>query len=117
MKLLLAAILAAYVGVCPQVTFAGPASTTPGTTAPAAKKPRPVPFYGNIGTVDRQANTIKVGKRVFQVTSDTRVTKNGREATLKDAAPGDEVAGSYRKGTGNYHPLISLRIGPKPPGN
>jgi len=74
---------------------------------------RPLPFHGNLGTVDLQAKTIKVGKRVFQLTPETKVTKNGKAATLHDALPGDEVGGSYRD-TGTALQLVSVRFGPKP---
>ncbi|MCX8092524.1 MAG: hypothetical protein N3I86_16610, partial [Verrucomicrobiae bacterium] len=33
---------------------------------------RAIPFHGKIAAVDKDAKTIKVGNRVFQVTSETR---------------------------------------------
>jgi hypothetical protein len=93
--------------------FAAPPPVKPAPEQ-AQKKERPLPFYGNIGTVDKQAKTIKLGKRTYKVTPETKIVRNGAPATLNDAAPGDEVAGSYRKGAGEYRILVSLRIGPKP---
>jgi hypothetical protein len=81
-------------------------------TAANAKKARPLPFHGNIGSVDKQARTIKVGKRTFLVTAETKVTKNGNAATINDATAGEEVGGSYRPGASVLE-LVSLRIGPK----
>lgn len=88
---------------------------------PAAKKAgspagRAIPFHGKIDAVDKVAKTIKVGERVFQVTSETRIVKQGKPATLDDAAVGELVGGSYVKGEDGKLNLRSLRIGPKPEG-
>jgi hypothetical protein len=87
---------------------------------PAEKKAgapgRAIPFHGKIDAVDKIAKTIKVGERVFQVTSETRIVKQGKPATLDDAAVGEIVGGSYVKGDDGKLNLRSLRIGPKPEG-
>lgn len=84
---------------------------------PADKKEAParaLPFRGKIAAVDKQAKTIKVGERTFQVVADTKIAKAGKAATLEDATVGEEVGGSYREGTDKKLNLVSLRIGARP---
>ena len=76
--------------------------------------PRALPFRGKIGAVDKQAKTIKVGERTFHVTSDTKINKAGKPATLDDATVDEEVGGSYREGADKKLNLVSLRIGARP---
>jgi hypothetical protein len=80
----------------------------------AAAAPRTIPFRGKIAAVDKQANTVKVGERTFQINSDTRITKAGKAGTLDEATIGEEVGGSYREGTDKKLNVVSLRIGAKP---
>ena len=56
------------------------------------------PFHGNLATVDKAAKTIKLGKSVYQVTSETKITKDGKPATLDDGVVGEPVSG-YAKPT------------------
>jgi hypothetical protein len=91
---------------------------TTATNAPAApKKPskRLLPFHGKLKAVDNTAKTISVGKETIQITSETRITKTGKPATLEDAVVGGEVAGAYRKDAEGNLNALSLRIGPKLP--
>lgn len=84
---------------------------------PAEKKATParaIPFRGKIAAVDKQAKTVKVGERTFQITSDSRITKAGKAATLEDATVGEEIAGAYREGTDKKLNVVSLRFGPRP---
>lgn len=61
------------------------------------KKPAIMPFQGKLKSVDHSAKTISVGERVFQITSETKVSKDGKPAVLADAVVGEKVAGAYRK--------------------
>src|SRR5438552_1523820 len=65
----------------------------------AAKKsaPKSLPFHGNVKAIDNNAKTLSVGKETFQITSETKITKLGKPATLSDGVEGDPVAGSYQK--------------------
>ena len=63
----------------------------------AEKKQAAVPFHGNIVTMDKNARTITVGKRIFQITSETKIFKSDKPATFADGAVGDYVTGSYKK--------------------
>lgn len=113
MKRLTLACALALAAIALPLPFPAHAADAKPAAAKTAAKPRPLPFHGNIGTVDAAAKTIKVGKRVFYVLAETKVIKNGQAATLNDAKPGDEVGGSYRNEGGTLN-LVSLRIGPKP---
>ena len=47
--------------------------------------------------VDTNAMTLTVGKRTFNMTSETIVTKDGKPAVLADGVVGEPVRGSYKK--------------------
>jgi len=64
---------------------------------PAEKKQASIPFHGNIVTLDKNARTITVGKRIFQINSETKIFKSDKPATFADGAVGDYVTGSYKK--------------------
>jgi hypothetical protein len=83
---------------------------------PPPKKPETAPLHGKIAAVDKVAKTIKVGEHTYQITSETKINKAGKPATLDDAAVGEEVGGSYKKTEGGKLILQSLRIGKKPEG-
>ncbi len=54
-------------------------------------------FHGKIVAVDTTAMTVTVGTKTFNVTSTTKITKDGKPATLADFAVGDVVAGNFKK--------------------
>ena len=101
-KLSLATILAALVVGMPMGSFAQdkPTNAPPATPSVAV---RAIPFRGKLGAVDQVNKTITLDEktktnRVFEVTSATKITKDGKPATLADGVVGDPVTGSYLKG-------------------
>jgi Cu/Ag efflux protein CusF len=100
-KLTLAAILAAMVvGVPVRVSAQSTTNTAPAAPAAKPKAPR---FMGTLKKVDNAAKTITVenktkGDRTFEITSETKITKDKKPATLADAAEGDTVSGTYTEG-------------------
>jgi hypothetical protein len=58
-----------------------------------AKKKAAHPFHGKLAAVDKIAKTIKVGESVYQITSETKITKEGKPATLEDGVVGEPVSG------------------------
>ena len=56
----------------------------------------------------------KEKKRIIHISPQTRIFKEGKPATLDEAALGDEVAGSVRRTTDGKEEAVSLRIGAKP---
>lgn len=111
-KFLIILAVAALAALTTSPTVA--ADAKPAADAKATAAARALPFNGKIAAVDKQAKTVKVGERVFQVTSTTRLTKDNKTTTLDDAKVGEEVGGSYREGDDKKLNLVSLRIGPKP---
>lgn len=78
------------------------------------KAPKHVPFHGKIDALDKEAKTIKVGERTFQVVATTKIVKAGKPATLDEATVGEAVGGAYHQAEGGKLELMSLRIGAKP---
>jgi hypothetical protein len=97
LSLFATAIIAAPVISCAQDTSTN-TPAAPAQTAPAKpKKHEGLVFHGAVSAVDTKAMTLTVGKRTFEVTSATKITKNGQPATLSDIAVGDQVGGAYKK--------------------
>jgi Cu/Ag efflux protein CusF len=110
----LASLLAAVILAVP-IHVSAQSTNKPAATAPDAKA-RSIPFHGKLAAVDKTAKTITLDektKREFQVTSETRIMKDDKPATLDDATVGDAVRGSYRKGDDGKLTLRSLTIGAK----
>jgi hypothetical protein len=74
------------------------------------------PFHGKLAAVDKNAKTITVGKSVYQVTSATRIKKNGKDATLEDGVVGEEVSGYAKPMDDGKMAASSLTFGAKPEG-
>jgi hypothetical protein len=114
-KITLVGILAAVVLGMP-VPISAQNTNKPATPAAPAKSTM-APFHGKIGAVDKTAKTITLDektKRTFQVTSETKIMKDGKPATLDDATVGDQVGGRYKKGDDGKLSILSLRLGEKP---
>ena len=90
------------------------AFSTPAGRGADESKARPLPFRGKIASVDKQAKSLKVGERTFHVTTESKLMKAGKAATLDDATVGEEVGGSYRESADKKLEIVSLRIGAKP---
>jgi len=114
-KLTLAAILAAMVvGVTPRVS-----ADDATNAAPAHPKSRMQRFMGKLSAVDSTAKTITVENktmpsRTFEITSDTKIMKDGKPATLSDAVVGDPVAGSFATGDDGKMVAKMVRFGAPP---
>ena len=84
--------------------------------AKGEKKQGAIPFRGKLTSVDKSAKTITVGERTFQITSETRIMKAGKPATLDDAVVGEEVGGQYKKAGDGKLVAGMVRFGPRPEG-
>lgn len=90
-----------------------PAADKPAAADPA--KPKRLPFGGKLVAIDKTAKTITIDretKNTFAVTSETKITKAGKPATLSDAAVGEQVGGLAVDKDGKLE-LLSLRLGAK----
>ncbi len=105
-----------------------PKTDTPETGSPKAKrKPgadsekraKQAPFRGVLGSVDKVNKSItikgKAKNRTFQITSSTRLTKDGKPAVLDDAVVGDQVAGTWRESADGKQEAVMVRLGAKAP--
>jgi hypothetical protein len=78
------------------------------------KKSSAGPFHGKLAAMDKIAKTITVGKRTFQITSETKIKKAGKFATLEDGVVGEDVSG-YVKPSAADGKLVATTVnfGPK----
>lgn len=74
------------------------------------------PIVGKIAAVDKTAKTVTIGKTVIQITSETRIQKNGKDATLDEIAVGDETVARIRRSDDGKATAIGLRVGPRSEG-
>jgi hypothetical protein len=80
---------------------------------PAANNKSAHPFHGNLAAVDKAAKTIKLGKSVYQVTSETKITKDGKPATLDDGVVGEPVSGYAKPTDDGKMAATTVRFGAK----
>jgi hypothetical protein len=71
-------------------------------------------FNGRLAALDKNAQTLKVGERTFEINSETKITKAGKPATLSDGVVGEPVAGAYKKSDDGKMIATSIRFGVKP---
>ena len=89
--------------------------TAPGQTEPAKPKKHEVNvFRGIVSAVDAKAMTLTINKRTFEVTSDTKITKNGQPAILSDISVGDKIGGAYKKTADGKLVATTINDGKKP---
>ena len=100
-KIAVLSLLAAALVAMPALSRAEGSSTNapaPAGQIPAqAKKHGLLPFHGNLSAVDTKAMTFTVNTLTLQVTPDTRITKDGKSATLADGVVGQLASGAYKK--------------------
>ena len=82
-------------------------------SARGGKKAGAIPFRGKVVAVDKQARTFKSGERIFTVTSETRLARNGKPVLLEDVGAGEEVRGNYKIGEGGKLEVQTAHFGPK----
>jgi hypothetical protein len=88
-----------------------PSDTKPVSTS--EKKASAGPFHGKLAAVDQVAKTITVGKRTFQITSETKIKKGDKPATLEDGVVGEEVSGYIKPAADGKLVATKVTFGPK----
>jgi hypothetical protein len=78
----------------PPTEIAAPAAKTP---AKPKKANTTLVATGKIVNVDTNAMTLTVGKRTFELTSETRITKGEKPAVLGDLVVDEKVGVAYKK--------------------
>ena len=116
-QIALFAIVAAALITAPSVVRAEdkPSKPEAGTNAVphAPKKHGVIPFHGKVASVDAAAATVSVGTLTINITSETKITKNGKPATLSDITVGEKISGSYKKDEAGKLDASSINIGEK----
>ncbi|HWC60145.1 MAG TPA: hypothetical protein VHC44_10675 [Verrucomicrobiae bacterium] len=86
----------------------------PGKKAAKRTANQVIPFRGKVKAIDNSAKTLSVGNETFQITSETKIIKLGKPATLSDGVVDEPVAGAYHKDADGKLNAVSVRFGPKP---
>ncbi len=115
LKIAVCSLLAAAVALAPTQGWAQEKKKDDAAAEKKGERKAGNVFRGKVDAVDKAAKTVKVGERTFQVTSETRIMKAGKPATLDDAVVGDEIGGTYKEADGKLN-AVSLRLGPRPEG-
>jgi len=109
----------------PAMTEPPPVVAAPAAEIPAASTPAPAPAKakkksrtslaasGKVSNLDTNAMTLTVGKRTFEITSETRISKGGNPAILSDIAVDDKVSIAYKKADGKLN-AVTIKDSVKP---
>ena len=93
------------------------ASASPMAAETSGKPARAIPYRGKVASVDATAKTFtiagKASSRVFKVTDQTQIMKQGAPATMADIVADEEVRGSYWKKTDGSLEAKKVNLGPK----
>ena len=73
------------------------------------------PFRGKLSAIDNKASTITLNNQTIQITPDTKISRQGKPASLAEGAEGDFVAGTFRKETDGKLKALDLNFAPKHP--
>ena len=115
-KLTAVGLLAAALVAVPATSRAADRTNAPAASGQTTKHKRTsglIPFRGTVAGVDTNAMTLAIGKRTFDITSQTRIFKNGEPAILSDLVVGDKVGGAYKKGENGKLEARTIRVGEK----
>ncbi len=111
-KITLFSLVAAALVAVPAVSRAADSTNSPAASAPASKK-HSLPFKGSAAAVDTAAATITVGQLTLNITSETKITKNGQPATMSDITVGASVTGAYKKDDAGKLNAITIKVSDK----
>jgi len=113
-KIATLSLIAAAVIAAPTLLRAADVSTNaPGTVTPKPGIHGAIPFRGKVTAMDTNAMTLTVGNRTLQITSDTKITKDGQSAKLSDGVVGEQVRGAYKKSEGGKLNAVTVLFGAK----
>ena len=110
LKLAAVTLLAAAVLTVP-ATSRGADQTSTNASVATPEKAASEKFNGAVTAVDTNAMTFTVGDQTFNVTSESRLSKNGKPATLSDAVVGEPARGSYTTGSDGKLDVAKARFG------
>ena len=99
-KITALSLLTAALVALPALSRAEGASNSPSASDQTPAKPKKhdgLVFRGTVSAIDVKAMTLTVETRTFAITSDTKIIKAGKSATLADGVVGEQVSGTYKK--------------------
>ena len=90
------------------------ADTKLSTNTSAPKLPPGMPVYGKVGAIDKQAGTVTLqGKekvRIFHITPQTKVHRDGKPAKLEEVVIGQWIGGYARPDANGRSTLSTLNL-------
>ena len=115
--IMLALLTAALVSTGPATQAAEGAKDKSPQPPKSVGKQKQVPFRGKVSAVDKTTKTIalegKEKSRAFQITSATKITKDGKPAVMDDLIVGQTVGGSARQTVSGKWEIVTLNLGTK----
>jgi hypothetical protein len=98
----IAAIAVFTIALVPMTVLASKHTSNEATSQPTVgdsgpDEKSPTKFYGTITAIDPKAMTFTIGEQTFSVIGETKMTKNGKDATIADAVVGEPARGTYTK--------------------
>ncbi|MGA2180414.1 MAG: DUF5666 domain-containing protein [Verrucomicrobiota bacterium] len=116
-KIAVLSLFAAALVAMPAVSRAeGSSTNAPASSDQTPAKPKKhegLVFRGTVSAIDAKAMTLTVETRTFAVTSDTKIIKDGKSATLADGVVGEQVSGTYKKTDDGKLNATSIHFGAK----
>lgn len=109
--LIAAALITTTVGVSAQ--DAKPEKAEKPAAGAASRNPRGLPLRGKVAAVDAAAATVTVGKTTVIITSETKIMKQGKPATIADITVGENITGQYKKDEAGKNHATVIHIGGK----
>ena len=115
-KLFTLAVLVASVACVSSGLRAAEGSKDKPSQSPGSdNKPKQMPFRGKVSAVDKSAKTVTLeGKdkgRTYQITSATKITKDGKPAVLDAVTVGESVGGLAKLNAAGKWEVVTLRVG------
>jgi hypothetical protein len=111
-KIIRLGLVAAILAAMPATGRAADATNAPAATMPKVKK-NGVSFHGKVTAVDTNAMTLTIATQTFNLTSETRVTKDGRPATLSEISVGESVRGTFKTDAAGKLTATAINAGAK----
>ena len=112
-QIVLFALAAAALMAAPAVVRAEDKPAMPGAAESGTPKAKKLPFHGNVTAVDTTGMTVTLANQKFHVTSDTKIMKEGKPATLADITVGEKITGQYTKDDAGKLDATVIHIGGK----
>src|SRR5439155_22958378 len=115
-KIISLVVLTALISSAPAGVGATEGSRDKSAQAPKSEnKPKQMPFRGKVSAVDKTTKVItlegKEKSRSFQVTSETKITKDGKPAVLDDVTAGESVGGRAKENEAGKWESRTLHMG------